>query len=108
MNKEWPRIEGSLELDRIGQIDNINIVADLLQIRAMLCLEGFDPNDFYLCEYPAEGIYCCDQGLGKNYFTIDSTEGNLTPTYTTKNMDENGFNNFFCVTIRQSIEWTEC
>lgn len=108
----WKDIEG-INLTKTA-IRNILVDSlekeHLLQISSMLSEEGFNPIDFTLCEYPSEGVYCIEK-IGKkrgvDYFVIEEQKGKLTPTYTTlKSVD--GFNDFPCNSIKESIEKMEC
>lgn len=107
---KWKEVEGSLEISRVFQIEDVSERENLLKIRQMLTEEGFDPDSFYVHEYPIYGVYICCQDNQKNYFTVedDGKSDSLIPTYTTVKCDENRNNCFSCETIKDSIRLMEC
>lgn len=82
------------------------------KVRNMLITEELNPDWFRVSELPIEGVYYFEKAVSKvgvDYFGIDAADdGTLTPTYTTIDMNENGYNNFPCTTIKESIEKMEC
>lgn len=111
-NGQWKLVEGTnLSKTQIrSSLPDCLEKDHLLKISSMLRKEGYMPLDFYVCEYPIEGVYCIEDSARKKYFTISycEEEKTLTPTYTTIKCDENGCNTFPCKTITESIEKTEC
>lgn len=106
--EQWKAIEGSLRENRIEKLPDCLEKKHLFQIRNMLEDEGFDPDVFFVVEYPAHGIYCCNHIYGGKYFIIQEYEDKLSPYYTTWEMNEDGINNFPCKSIGESISLTEC
>lgn len=104
----WGIIEGSLQIDRINKIPDCLEKEHLVQIRAMLTAENFNPDDFQVREYPTQGVYCCCRENQSDYFTISEDDGKLRPHYQTTEYDENGINDFPCDSIKSSIDLTEC
>lgn len=83
---------------------------DLFLIAQMLINEGFDPEDFWVVEYPTDKTYVIERKgdkAGVDYFTIYNDNGKLVPQYTTVKMIDN-VNQFDCETIREAIKLTEC
>lgn len=111
MNKylnQWKDIEGSLKEERIEQLPDCLEKEHLFQIREMLSIERFDPDQFLVVECPATGVYCCNHVNGEKYFIIQEYEDKLVPYYTTWKMNAEGINNFPCKSIEESISLTEC
>lgn len=109
-DKELYLVEGSLKEKRINKLLDLFIEKEhLFGIREMLEKEGFDPDQFFVGEYPIEGVYVCHKANQEDFFTVawDDELNALTPTYTTEHMDENGYNCFNCDTIKESIALTE-
>ncbi|ONN41856.1 hypothetical protein [Enterococcus mundtii] len=105
---QWKVIEGSLKEERIKQLPDCLEKEHLLQVREMLRNEQFDPDQFLVIEYPATGVYCCNDVNGEKYFIIQEYEETLLPYYTTLEMNEKGINHFPCTSIKTSMELTEC
>lgn len=112
---DWRVIEGNtLTTNRVSStlamLPKCQEREDLFQIAQMLINEGFNPEDFWVKEYPIKGTYCierkCDQA-GVDYFMIESRDGILVPQYVTEQMINNR-NLFDCETIKDSIKRMEC
>ncbi|MGA4725408.1 hypothetical protein ACOJB9_14825 [Carnobacterium maltaromaticum] len=108
-NGNWKWFEGT----RMDQLELARLLKSkekehLLEINKMMIEEGYNPEDYYLVEIPINGVYCIDNNrIGKtdfDYFVVEELSGKLTPTYVTKELDENGYNNFPCETIRESSQ----
>ncbi len=107
-NGDWKLLQGQLYVGRIKKLPDCLEKDHLFEIIQMLIKEGFDPFTFYLHEYPIEGVYICCQEHQDNYFSIQELDGKLVPHYTTEKMNKDGYNNFPCATIKESIEKMEC
>lgn len=105
---DWKVIQGTLNLSRVMALPECAEKDHLHIIREMLVMEDFNPDEFFVHEYPTDGVYVCCQANQENYFTIQELEGKLVPYYVTEKCDEHGFNNFPCKTIKESIDKTEC
>ncbi|MDO7285892.1 hypothetical protein Q5W88_21550 [Shouchella clausii] len=86
---------------------SITFYNHMREIELMMEREGFDPNEFRLCEVPTDGVYCFDRitsHLGIDYFVVDVVDnGRLVPTYVTYEANENGHNCFETDSILQSM-----
>ncbi len=107
-NGNWKILEGPLRIERLQKLPECLEKEHLFKITQMLRNENFDPESFYLHEYPIEGVYMCCQINQNNYFSIQETEGDLIPHYTTEKLNEQGLNTFPCTSIRESIQKMEC
>lgn len=85
---------------------------ELLIVHKMLSEEGFNPKEYFLVEIPTNGFYCFDNEKPNNkeyhYFSVDSAQGFVQPSYLITKLDANGRNYFYCKTIQESIDLTEC
>lgn len=104
----WRIIEGSLLEERINMMPSCLEKDHLFEIREMLSDEGFEPDEFFVREYPTSGVYILCRENQEDYFTIHAENSNLTPVYVTKDFDENGMNCFPCKEITAAIALTEC
>lgn len=108
-NGDWKLFEGTrMDQLELARLVNSEEKEHLLEINKMMIKEGFNPENYYLVEIPICGVYCIDNGRLKqadfDYFVVEEIDGKLTPTYLTKDLDENGCNNFPCKTIKESSE----
>ncbi|MGO3600036.1 MAG: hypothetical protein ACTIOD_05800 [Enterococcus faecalis] len=105
---DWRTIEGSLTEERINSILYCLEKDHLFGIREMLSEEGFEPDEFFIRENPALGVYIVCRENQEDYLTIHEENGNLTPIYVTNDFDENGTNCFPCKEIAKAIALNEC
>lgn len=105
---DWKVIQGEISEERILNLPDCLEKIHLQKIREFLIKEEFNPDTFYVHEYPIEGVYICCQDKQENYFCIQDDRGVLRPYYTTIEYDDNGHNNFPCDSIRESINRMEC
>lgn len=126
MNKDylgdWTIFEGVVltENREISYLNNIRDCLEkehLFEIATMLKREGFVPEEFWLIEYPTEGIYFFERIIhnrkvvkqrGIDYFCISCDEGVLRPHFQTVKIDDSsGCNDFPCDSIKESIKRME-
>lgn len=108
-NGNWKLFEGTkMNVVELTQLVESKEKEHLLEINKMMIKEGYDPDDYFVVEVPIYGVYCIDnrriQQPDFDYFVVEELSGKLTPTYVTKELDENGYNNFPCETIRESSQ----
>lgn len=108
-NGNWKLFEGTkMNVVELTQLVESKEKEHLLEINKMMIKEGYNPENYYLIEVPINGVYCIDNRRLKqsdfDYFVVEELEGRLTPTYATKDLDENGYNNFPCKTIKESSQ----
>lgn len=113
-NGNWKLFEGvNMAKDSLLRLLDSKEKDDLIEINEMMIEQGFDPESFWLIEIPINGVYCFDNGtfeyMGEfhKYFSIGDNDGVLTPTFTTIDFNEDGYNCFYCKTIQESIDKTE-
>lgn len=105
---DWRTIEGSLIEERINMMPSCLEKDHLFGIRELLLNEGFEPDEFFVREYPTVGVYILCRENQEDFFTIHEENHELTPVYVTKEFDENGVNCFPCKEITTAIALTEC
>lgn len=112
---DWRVVEGvTLTTNRVSSqlagLPQCQEREDLYGIAQMLINEGFDPEDFWVAEYPTKGVYNIERkGLevGTDYFCISNDNGVLTPQYISSKLVD-GTNQLQCKTIKDSIKLMEC
>lgn len=99
-------VQTKISISSIGSA-SMTFYNHMHEIEMMLEREGFDPNEFRLCEVPADGVYCFDRittHLGIDYFVVDVVDNErLSPTYVTYEPNENGHNSFETDSILKSM-----
>ncbi|MGM0110124.1 hypothetical protein [Enterococcus sp. DIV0187] len=105
---DWRVIQGSLNEDRINALPSCLEKEHQFKIREMLSDEGYESDEFFVREYPRAGVYIICRENQEDYFTIYEENGDLTPIYVTKEVDEEGKNCFPCKEIATAIALTEC
>ena len=110
---DWRKFVGKLLTEEtIDSLPDCLEKEHIIQVRNKLLSEGFNPDEFRVCELPIQDVYYFEKSTeepGIDYFGINFRSGqDFTPIYTTIQCDENGINTFDCKTIKESIELTEC
>ncbi|MFD1901309.1 hypothetical protein [Enterococcus termitis] len=83
------------------------ISGDVVLIEKMLIAENLNHEEWSCYEMPIYGeVYCCENRDQTEYFAVEKGYDGvyLMPTYITNEVDENGYNNFPCKTLKESIE----
>lgn len=104
---EWRIVEGNLSEERINLLPACLEKNHLFMIRDMLSDEGYEPDEFQVKEYPADGVYILCREQEEDYFTVHEEDNHLIPVYVKAELDENGVNCFSCKEITTAIALNE-